>query len=108
MKEKGATCTEGPMDKDAIKKYLHEACQSKDNLKSAFERFCKKQNKGKYKCSKSWKCKTIGCMGCAQHDCIVEGVKTEITEKEVSGLMSGNTGYYCYPFKRIKFSIKFI
>ena len=91
LKEKGGTCTNAVLDKVAIRKYLHEACNSKANVRSAFEKYCKKHDKGKYKCSKSWKCKNIGCMGCIKHECIVEGVKEEIARKDVSELKHKGT-----------------
>ena len=96
LKEKGTTCTEEVLDKLEIRKYLHKACNSKANVRSAFEKFCKNHEKGKYKCSKSWKCKNIGCMGCIKHECIVEGVKQEIARKDVSELKQTGTKMFIH------------
>ena len=71
------------LDKQAIRKYLHDLCHNKANIRVLFEQFCTKYKKGTYKCSKSWKCKSIGCMGCIKHECNAEGVTQEITEKDV-------------------------
>ena len=58
-------------------------CHNKANVRAAFEKFCTKHNEGKYKCSKSWKCKNIGCMGCIKHECIVEGITKEIKQDDI-------------------------
>lgn len=71
------------LDKLKIRKHLHKLCHNKANVRDAFEKFCTKHRKGKYKCSKSWKCKNIGCMGCIKHECINEGITKEIKEDDI-------------------------
>ena len=83
LKENGHACNEGILDKLKIRRYLHDLCHDKDNIRKAFEQFCMKDKKGKYKCSKSWKCKNVGCMGCIKHECIVAGNTQEITKKDI-------------------------
>ena len=83
LKENGHKCNEEILDKHKIRKYLHGLCHNKANVRASFEEFCTKHKRGKYKCSKSWKCKSIGCMGCIKHECIANGSAREIRGKDV-------------------------
>ena len=91
MRNEGATCADGPKGK--IKKSLHQACHNKEEVRWAFQTFCHQQNRGRYKCSKEWKCKRIGCRGCIEQDCIVNGIKKGIKKEEVSELKHQDSNY---------------